>query len=467
MIPDFVRTAALLIHRRSRVRLKYLLLIALICLPNAAVRAEDCELGKNLEWQMRPSNMSRFLAISSNAMKMTTTVQNITFDSNYDNGSIYQVVGAGGDTFNLSLFEETGEIGLRKYHFRFTMTGDLVGRTLTLNLDHSEIRRPFLRYQINGVWQPWRRMTTVESPSLTRMVLSPPANTTAAECAFFEPVSYSEIHKRIASLLGNKAPDADVTSEVIGLSFQGRELNMLTITDSSVSTASKQRVWMHSRAHSGEVTSSHTMLGFLSKALEDSETGKRLRRNLIIHIVPVQNADGVYLGLTRWDSQGIDPERQWPNPFRIPEVGSLKLKVDEFMASPNPIKVALNMHSTIGSFSDNFFFKHVRPCVTIDKEIIVQNYIDALDTSSILFNNQSPQTSCLSATLFIESYFWNNWGAAVMAVTHEGHYYLRTGTSVDVTGTDYYNLGRDMGTALIEYFSIPLLNAAVPDWELY
>jgi hypothetical protein len=444
----------------------HLLCLAAFGFPTAAF-ADDCEHGKDLSWQTTPSNPSRMLAISSNAMKMTTTTQGITFNSNYDNGSLFSAVGAGGNVFNLQLFEETGEIGLRKYHFRFTMTGDLVGRTLTLNLDHSEIRRPFVRFAIAAGWGPWRRMTTTESPNLNQMILTPPAGTVAVECAFFEPLGYGETHERIRQILSKRAPDANVTSEVIGLSFQGRDMHMLTITDTSIPDTGKQRVWMHARAHAGEVTSAHSMLGFLARAVEDSDTGKRLRQNCIIHIIPILNIDGTFLGLTRWDSQGIDPERQWPNPNRIPETAALKRLVDQFMASPNPIKVALNMHSTVGDFADNFFFKHVRPCVTIDKEIIVQRYIDSLNNASTLFDNASPQTSCLSATLFIESYFWNNWGAAVMAVTHEGHYYERTSSTADVTGTDYFNLGKDMGTALIEYFNLPPLPTSVPDWAMY
>jgi hypothetical protein len=124
------------------------------------------------------------------------------------------------------------------------------------------------------------------------------------------------------------------------------------------------------------------------------------------------------------------------------------------------------MHSTVGFFRDSFFFKHVRPSVTIDKEIIVQRYIDALRNASPIFDNLSPATSQLSPTLFIESYFWNNWGPLVMAVTHEGHYYQRI-DGADMTGTDYFNLGKHMAEALVEYFNLPLNPAKIDDWSLY
>lgn len=428
--------------------------------------ADACEWDVDLTWQITPSNASRFTAISSMAMKRTVTVQGVTFNSNYDNGSIFSVAGGGGNVFNLELFEESGEIGLRKYQFRFTMTGDIVERTLTINLEHPQIQRPFVRFKKRGPWGPWRRMTKAESPNLNQMILTAPQETTAMEVAFYEPLSLSETHERIALIMDEAATDASITSEVIGKSFQGRDLHMITITDPTIPNTTKQRVWMHARAHAGEVTSSHSMLGFLAQSVEDSDLGRRLRRNLIIHVIPTLNADGTWLGLTRWDSQGIDPERQWPNPNRIPETAALKRLVDEFMASPNPIRVALNMHSTVGFFRDSFFFKHVRPSVTIDKEIIVQRYIDALRNASPIFDNLSPATSQLSPTLFIESYFWNNWGPLVMAVTHEGHYYQRI-DGADMTGTDYFNLGKHMAEALVEYFNLPLNPAKIDDWSLY
>ena len=208
------------------------------------------------------------------------------------------------------------------------------------------------------------------------------------------------------------------------------------------------------------------MLGFLSKVTEDSDAGRLLRRYCIFNVIPVENADGVYLGLTRWSAQGLDLERQWGSTSPSPEVANLKAQVDAFMASPNPIQLALNLHSTVSQFSDNFFWKHLQPSVTASFETVEQRYIDSLDHATPLFNNLDPQTSQLNASIFIESYFWNNWGANVMAMTHEGHFYYRTATTAYNTGQDYYDIGRAMATALVEYFPITP-PAGVADFEAY
>jgi hypothetical protein len=174
--------------------------------------------------------------------------------------------------------------------------------------------------------------------------------------------------------------------------------------------------------------------------------------------------DGVYLGHTRWDSRGLDPERDWCN-VTMPEALHLKTQVDTFMAGPNPIRVALNLHSTQGNFQDSFFFKHRYPSVTQQFEVIQQNYIDAVARVSRLFNNLNPQTSDLHACQFIESYFWNNWGELVMALTHEGHFRRRITDEEYITGDDYREIGRDLMAALVEYFALP--EETVPLLQVY
>src|SRR4051794_16704910 len=51
-----------------------------------------------------PSKDGTKTAISSGLMKITTTVNGVTFDSNYDNGSLYSVSSGGTNIFNLGLF---------------------------------------------------------------------------------------------------------------------------------------------------------------------------------------------------------------------------------------------------------------------------------------------------------------------------------------------------------------------------
>lgn len=392
--------------------------------------------------------------------KITKTLQGITFDSDYDNGSLLDVAEAGSNEFNCSIYTDSGELGAAQYWFRFRMSG-VAGRTITLNIDHGDNPRPVVRFGAGGTW---RRLTSTEAPSTARIVVTAPADANEAELAFFFPSGVEETCRKASDFV--RASD-DATSSLIGRSFQGREMWMVNVTDRNTTDTGKHRVWVHSRAHAGEVTATLLMLGFLEQITGDSYTARRLRRFCIFNIVPLQNVDGVFLGHTRWDSQGIDPERQWPNPYRIPEVGNIKDQVDAFMTGENPIEVALNLHSTKGGFVDTFFYKHITPSVTKAYEVKEQKFIDAVKNATPLFNNLSPQTSQLDPVKFIESYFWNNWGEAVVAITHEGHFYRRITDNSFLTDEDYFELGRAMARSMIEYFNLPPIPYETAGWMFY
>ncbi|MCD6384638.1 hypothetical protein J7M23_02570, partial [Candidatus Sumerlaeota bacterium] len=311
----------------------------------------------------------------------------------------------------------------------------------------------------------WRRLTAEEAPSYNQICLTFAPTEDFAEIAFFYPLGVAETYKMVSALV--RGSD-DASTQVIGQSFQGRDMWMVTVTDTSVPDTGKHRVWMHSRAHAGEVTSTHLLLGFLEQVTEDSPLGRRLRRYCIFNVVPLENVDGVFLGHTRWDSQGFDLERDWCYPITLPEVLNIKAQVDSFMAGSNPIEVALNLHSTQGNYLDTFFFKHIYPSVTHRFEEIEQRFIDAFDHATPLFDNLNPRTSQLHECQFIESYFWNNWGEGVMALTHEGHFQRRITDHDWITAEDYRELGRAMARALIEYFNLPELPATPTNiWAFY
>jgi hypothetical protein len=192
----------------------------------------------------------------------------------------------------------------------------------------------------------------------------------------------------------------------------------------------------------------------LEQCLEESVIGRQLREHLVFHIVPQVNVDGILRGNTRWDAEGDDQEAEWCA-ISSPEVAALKAHVDQFMATPMPISVALNLHSTVGNYADSFFFKHLSPSVSVAFEQTQQRFIDSFNAATPLFNNASAQTSQLAACRFIESYFWNTWGASVMAMTYEGHFYRKISDGAWNDGPHYRALGKAMARSLIGYYSLP------------
>ena len=80
--------------------------------------------------------------------------------------------------------------------------------------------------------------------------------------------------------------------------------------------------------------------------LADTPEASFIRWNTIFHIVPMHNPDGVELGYSRENANGLDIESGWDDNVLEPEVSVLQNRFLELsFAIPNPIQVALNMHS--------------------------------------------------------------------------------------------------------------------------
>ena len=231
------------------------------------------------------------VAVDAATNKIIVAFDGITFDSAYDNGALATLTRRALNDYDGTLYTDSGEKGTAKYWFRFKMTG-VSGRTITLHLDHSQNPIPFIR-NLSATPGPWRRMTTTEAPNTSTMIVTAGLGTNALELAFYEPYSYAET---VAAALSLAATSPYVATNIIGKSFENRDLHMLTINNPRYPSAGKKRVWVHARVHAGEVTATHTMLGFLSQVLEESETGRRLRENILFTVVPQVNADGIYRG---------------------------------------------------------------------------------------------------------------------------------------------------------------------------
>lgn len=237
------------------------------------------------------------------------------------------------------------------------------------------------------------------------------------------------------------------------------------------------------------MTSTWCLIGFLDQFLADDAWGPRLRAHCRLDMLVLQNVDGVEWGNTRWDSQGVDPER-WSdssNPgvpgclMRSPAIPSqtiLKQLIDARLASSLPPVVALNLHSTVGSWDDTFFFQRNlntgpsagQALVTTSFRALLQDYVDSLNAATPLFENADPQFSMLnlcsstSTSRFVESYFFTMRGEATMAMTHEG--YFRTRGYGDIgywTDEEYIELGRAMARALVDHLDIPSPSASDRD----
>jgi hypothetical protein len=207
----------------------------------------------------------------------------------------------------------------------------------------------------------------------------------------------------------------------LGASVQNRALWQLTITsDTLPGITHKRTVFIHARTHPNEVQGWWVTNELINLLISEDSLAQFIRENCTFHIIPMYNPDGVELGYPRVNANGVDLERNWDvNPVE-PEVAVLRNRFTELMSSPAPIEVALNMHSS--SQCKRFFVYHDSSGTSYQFTLLEKDFISGV--RSYFSNGIEPWDFFISWTsgtppYYPESWFWLNFGEAVMALTYE------------------------------------------------
>ena len=219
-----------------------------------------------------------------------------------------------------------------------------------------------------------------------------------------------------------------VTVDSIGVSVQNRALWQLTITSDIPTSNVKKTIFAHARTHPGEVQAFWVTNELINLLTSEEPFAQYARENCTFYIIPMYNPDGVELGYPRENAHGIDIESNWNTFPSEPEVQTLRNRFSELMSSPAPIEVALNMHSAIAC--TRYFVYHHENGTSFPYTQLEQSFINGV--RYYYFQGIEPWNYFVSWTggtplQYPESWFWTNFGEAVMALTYEDMNCLEAG----------------------------------------
>jgi hypothetical protein len=265
--------------------------------------------------------------------------------------------------------------------------------------------------------------------------------------------------------------------QIIGQSAYNRPIHLLTLTDPDRPDSEKKQVWLHARSHPAETGSSFLLEGLINFLLSDTPDARAALSNLIFHVVPMHNVDGVVEGNYRSTPDSYNLEVMWlfdhdgSNTFDLSsdtpvEIQVLHRTISSLVESGPPFTVALNLHSS-NSEPDTatFFYPHFGPesqgyagseAALWHKQVDFIQYVGNYFGPGLIEPLPSQGGASFVSKTYPESWWWANFQDSVMAMTLET-VYSRAGFGTRwITPDDLRNLGRAVGLAIMAYHDIPV-----------
>ncbi|MFM1871631.1 MAG: hypothetical protein RL398_1053, partial [Planctomycetota bacterium] len=367
----------------------------------------------------------------------------------------------------------------------FAPTGATLVVTVN-NAGYTDVILPVWSLSTDGVnFGDYQRLPTSAVPtqpsgSSHRFTVNVPAGTAAIRLAKYFPYTTARKNTWLQSIASHPRLR---TVQTLGYSVQGRPIEMLEFTDTSVADAGKRRIWIHAGIHPSESTSYFTVEGLVQWFASGDPLAEILLDRAIVDIVPMANPDGVFLGNYRTNANSSNLENEWAAPYNTsqPEVAALRTKIEQLMGTAtapasNPIDLLLNLHSS-HNVAYPFHFRHTanagwNPTTNNSGVLPIVNqietqWINAFEQRSAFVNLGTTQSSSAGAPSrpFVESMMHDRWSALstwtgapsfqdpVMAITFEGTYGMGPNGQWN-TEADYRGVGVAMGQAMADYFGL-------------
>lgn len=242
--------------------------------------------------------------------------------SQFDSGAIEVIDATDPGNIRLNIRADNAAEFRQWFHFR---VHDVAGIDLTLHLLNAgdcTYAQGWYGYHALASYdrQNWFRVATGYDGKVLTIRHRPQYD--AVYYAYFTPYAY----ERHLDLIARSATAADVRISTLGMSVEGRALDVIRWGSGSLP------VWIIARQHPGETMTEWCIEGLLARLTDASDpVARRLAQIATLHIVPNMNPDGAIHGNLRSNALGINLNREWQQPdiTRSPEVWHVRQAMHE------------------------------------------------------------------------------------------------------------------------------------------
>ena len=234
--------------------------------------------------------------------------------------------------------------------------------------------------------------------------------------ALYEPYTYSYLQERIKAWTSRP----DVTLDTIGLSHEGRPLQLLHITDPTVPAEKKALVWVHGRQHPSETPASFLVDGLVEYLSSDTPEGRALRQQVDAYVLPFANPDGVADGLSRSNALGVNQEINFgrSDDSTVVEVKAIKETLARLTAD-RPLDFMLNSHSQHSESATFWMHRGSTTSPSFFRKLwaftgLVCSFNPCIQPRDLNFSDMAPR--------YVEGWCWDHFGENTIALTIETTY---------------------------------------------
>ncbi|MGQ8365689.1 M14 family metallopeptidase [Glaciecola sp. 1036] len=232
----------------------------------------------------------------------------MTINSQFDSGNIEVITADAASNIQLRIKKDNQSDFYQWFHFKMHSKAFEEHSFKILDLAASAYPDGWKDYKVAVSYDrsTWFRVDTEFDGDNLTFSFTPECE--SVYFAYFAPYSY----ERHLDLIGSAQTSDNCRHELLGLTIDGRELNMLVAGDESTA---KQKIWVIARQHPGETMAEWLMEGLISRLLDAQDgVARELLQDAVFYLVPNMNPDGAYRGHLRTNAAGRNLNREWQTP---------------------------------------------------------------------------------------------------------------------------------------------------------